>query len=244
MFQCFGSTNKEFLRLVEIQRNENIFPISRMFKSYSMVIPTKKRFYRLIVTLDDHEYLASQSFDMSRTGRWGGFPVAHIYSGITSSMRREHNYASAVTITNVLQWQKENELLEVSDHAEEMLEERGLSSISNCVFPPSTLIVVNYSFKAKEFRFHQLVNSEDKYFFFVFTLEKGGHCYPHSKFPSLLLKTDLERSKVRLVTVIPATKRYFESMKDVVQQEPSGTECIVLYEDFFRIVEHLRTDSE
>ncbi len=208
-----------------------------------MNIPVKKNYYRMVVTVDEHEYIASYSFDMSKDGRWGGFPAAHIYSGITSSMRHENDYASAVTITNVLQWHIENNRIEISDHAKDRLENRSGISVSNCMFPPTTLIAVFFCFEDKEFRFHQLVENDGKYYFFVFVIRKGGHRYPHDKFPSLSLETNLETSEVRLVTVVPATKRHFDSMKDVVRQEPSGTECIVWYEDTFNLLEYYRGGS-
>ena len=210
-----------------------------MHTSFPMNIPINRRYNRMVVTVDGDEYIASPSFDMVKEGRWGGFPAGHIYSGITSSMRHENGYASAVTITNVLQWNVENNRLEIPDHAREKLDCYGIS-ISNCVFFPSTSIVVSFCTKDNEFRFSQLVKSKGKYYLFVFVIEKGGYRYPHNRFPSLSLETDLETSKVRLVTVYPATQRHFDSMKDIVRQEPSGIECISWFEDISGKLEYYR----
>ena len=101
------------------------------------------------------------------------------------------------------------------------------------MFPPTTLIELFFHSEHKEFRFHQLVENEGKYYFFVFVVERDGYRYPHDEFPPLQLETDLELSKVRLVTVVPATKKHFDNMKDVIRQKPSGAECIVWFEDRF-----------
>ena len=156
--------------------------------SYTRIFfPLEKRYYRMVITVDEDEFIASYSFDMFKEGRWGGFPMGHIYSGITPSMRDENGYASAVTITNLLRWQIENNRLEVSDHAKKSLESRGGICIDNCVFPTTTLIEVFFHSEHKEYRFHQLVENKGKYYFFVFVVEKDGHRYPHDEFPSLQL---------------------------------------------------------
>jgi len=184
----------------------------------------KSRYFRQVLTVDGAEFVVSPSFDMHKKGRWSGFPAAFIYSGgITSAIRREGGGVNDVTIFNVLQWHTENNTLDISDHAVDRFKKRRFS-IESCVFLPVTSTIV--LFENGEFRFHQLVRSNDKDYVFVFVVGKDGYFYPHEKLPTLDTKTDLEMFTVRPITVYPATDEYFRSIKVL---KPAGAEFIVWF---------------
>ena len=187
--------------------------------------PHEYRYLRQVLVVDGVEIVVTPWFDMHRKGRWSGFPDAFIYSGgITASKRREGGGEKDVTISNLLQWHIENNTLDISDHASDRIKERRFS-IETCVFFPVTSIIV--LLENGQFRFHQLVRSNNKDHLLVFVVGKDGYYYPHDNLPILDTRTDLEMFTVRLITVVPATNKYFNSIKVL---KPAGAEFIVWFD--------------
>ena len=184
----------------------------------------RRRYIRLVVTVNEKDYVAfpSWDFDIYKRNR-RGWPRAAFYSGVTEDMRSEHGYLSGkTTITNVLSRAIDNgQLRYPKKELRYTREELGV-----CKFPPTTLITVFYDTKGKEFRFHQFVEIHGDLVYLVFTLRNTRYPFLGLSYPNLL-KYDLKGAVVRLITGYPIGERTARKRRpeiEIIRQPPSGVE--------------------